>query len=247
MPVIRKFFILALCFFLTACFPSKENHLSADTAKIVTGEIDGQTYYVPEVYFVPVAPGMSGPKDFSIYLQVLYPEFSPLLEPTQNLWTRGESYRYIRILAKYNQGKKFKYASGAAQARLDAIIRGRKNNQVVGEEYGLIHQTQTPDGIQDFDDVWIEKKDNRIVSHITCGEKILKTDVPQCVHWTYWDNFFVEIYYDKRLLPEWKRVQEEARALFDSFKSEQTARTFLHARLEREQNKSTPEVKGLPR
>lgn len=247
MKMPRKILFLAISLILVACLPSKDRQISADTARIIRGEIDGQAYYVPEVYFVPNSSRMSDPKNFSIYIQVLYPEFSPILEPTQSLWTRGEGYRYVQILAKHNQGKKFKYASEAAQTRLDAIIRGRKTTQVVGEEYGLLHQTQTPDGIQDFDDVWIEKKDDRIVSHITCGEKILKTDVPQCVHWTYWDNFFMELRYDKRLLPEWEVVQEEARALFDSFKSEQTTRTFLHAKLERAQNNSTTEVKGLPR
>jgi hypothetical protein len=242
--MLRTAFILSLCLFLTGCLPSKEKQLSADTAKIVKGEIDGQTYYVPEVYFVPMASRMSDPKSFSIYVQVLYPEFSPILELTQNLWTRGESYRYIHILAKHNQGKKFDHASEAAQTRLDASIRGRKTTQVVGEEYGLLHQTQTPDGIQDFDDVWIEKIDDRIISHITCGEKILKTDVPQCVHWTYWGNFFMEVYYDKRLLPEWKGVQEKARALFDSFKSEKTARAFLSERLESRQINQGIQPKG---
>ncbi len=223
----RKILFLSIGLILAACLPSKDRQISADTARIVKGEIGGQAYYVPDVYFVPNSSRMSDPKWFSIYIQTLYPNFSPLLEPTADLWKRGESYKYIHILANY-----YETPSNAELLGKETINR-LKAFDVVGNEYGLVHQKQEAYSNQDDWDIWVKKNDNgEYESFITCSEKIIDSDNPHCSDNVYWQkNFYLKINFDRRFLPEWQKIQKNSFALLESFKSEQTSRDYLKQRL----------------
>ncbi|HRC27148.1 MAG TPA: hypothetical protein PKX87_06940, partial [Alphaproteobacteria bacterium] len=163
--MLRQFLLLIICLFVTACLPSKDKQISADTVKIVKGEIGGQAYYVPDVYFVPNSARMSDPKEFSIYVQTLYPSFSPLLEPTADLWKRAESYKYVHILANY-----YETPSSADLLGKETVGRLRAFD-IVGNEYGLVHQKQGASSNQDDWDVWVKKNSNgEYEAFITCSE-----------------------------------------------------------------------------
>lgn len=207
---------------LSACFPKNENPTDP-YIEIVKGEIEAQTYYVPKVYLNPPFKALG---DDNIFVLMMYPDFTPIKEPPKELLKQDEWYRNIRILA--NHAKK----PMGNQQLVKSKIEHFKAFEVVGEEYGLIHQKQ-PDGeIQDFKDVWLEVGENKeYISVVACSEKLTEHSVPQCSHRMYWGNFHVKTSFNKRLLPEWKKIKKNTLALLESFKSEETARAFLKERI----------------
>lgn len=216
-----KFLALCFCFFLLSCEPS-ETQKSA--IQIVEGRIGGKTYYVPKLYLKLKTNNLS--KD-SIYIGVMYSSYTPILEAPNDLWKKKEWYRNLKILAHDMKTPiSFDTFAKGATAYLSAT-------EVVGEEYGLIHQKQPEGYVQDHYDIWFEKIDNRYASYITCSEKLTESSVPQCnQNFFYKDRLHVEVTYNKVLLSKWKEIQENVTELFDSFESKQTAQKYLEQKLQ---------------
>lgn len=98
--------------------------------------------------------------------------------------------------------------------------------ETVGSEYGLIHLTQ-PDGyVKDKLDVWVERNGSGNISYITCDDDN-GVPFPQCSHEMQTDGVYVSIDYDKRNLPNWKKIQTGVVELILSFESEENARGML--------------------
>ena len=220
----RKIWLVACGLWLVACglllVESKEA-VSQEEIEVVKGEIAGQAYYVPKSYFKFSNRYFT---DDNINLQFMNPDFQPLSGTLQNLWEKREYYKNVSVLA--NSVPKPIGAHKFANVRIESL----KATEIVGEEYGLIHQKQPKEEIQDFEDVWLEEKGGEYLSIIECSEKIIESAIPQCSYHLYWESFHIAVDFDKRLLPEWKKIKNNTLALLESFKSEETARAFLEER-----------------
>lgn len=209
--------------FLVGCGPD-------NSTKIIEGEIYGRKFYYPWLYAVPPFYGISGE---SIYVRALHPTFEPLQISETELFHQKREQYLIRMLVKPALRDTPKRIS------LDELFqamneRNYKATVFVGNEYGLVHMTQPPEGVADIHDIWLEKIDGKVVSYISCGEKILNTDVPQCRYLSTENYFRLEISFDKRMLPEWRAVRDNALRMINSFNSPETAMEFLHQSLTHE-------------
>lgn len=87
------------------------------------------------------------------------------------------------------------------------------------EKYALILYSQPEKPLKSLDDVYIENVEGRIASYIVCRKAYDDTIIPQCVHYFIADNISYDVRYDKRLLPEWKKIQNNISSLVHGFKS----------------------------
>lgn len=100
--------------------------------------------------------------------------------------------------------------------------------ELVGDEYGMMHYTQPKGFVQDKYDVWLEKNGELITSYITCSERLIESDIPQCTHKFFLDGGLrISISYDRRFLPEWKIIKSNVEDMFDSFRSREAAERSL--------------------
>jgi hypothetical protein len=211
---------LLLTILLLGCLPEGK---ATNDYKIVEGRIGQQNFYIPKIYFAQEGTRKIGEKDF--YIRAMYPDFSPLTESSEEIRKRGEWYKNISILShlypKPRPMDKF------AKDNIEYL----KATEFVSTEFGLIHQTQPPNQIQDLDDVWVEKNGDEFVSFIQCNEKLDEFSVPQCSQFIQIEGLTVKSRFDKRLLPEWKAIKENVIALHESFKSAESAQKFIQSAL----------------
>lgn len=225
--------LLALVFVGTLTVALSQQLLSEGTQddyEIVQGTMGDWRVFVPRKYFV--LNWLDPMKEENLYLLMRYPELTPIVRSEQMpMWKRGEWHKTIRVLAS------FKESNGKSQHELTVpMIDHLKAYQVVGEEHGLIHQTQ-PDGyVKDHWDVWLERDHNtgQYLSYTTCTEMLTASSVPQCSHhFTYLVPSRigrVKVSFDKRLLLQWREIRNDVVELFDSFSSPETARAFIYER-----------------
>lgn len=205
-------------FILTGCLP--DGGRGGVSTEIVEAKIGDQVYYIPKAYlnFQHTSVGPDG-----FLLQAFYPGSAIVPGDVNELWKQDEWWKNVRILAsKRHSPISFDEFAQSSTAYLKA-------SEIVGNEYGLIHQKQ-PEGVaQDQLDIWFEKKDQQIVSYVTCSEHLIENDFPQCSHDLFiGSKLWLKVTYDKRLLPKWKTVQNDVEEMLDSFQSPGTAREFLY-------------------
>ncbi|PCJ99993.1 MAG: hypothetical protein COA45_04045 [Zetaproteobacteria bacterium] len=216
-------FILLFIVLLTGCVPSDDKQEPSNDIVIKQGVIGGKKYYVPEQYLKMKGSAISSD---GIYVRAMYPNFTPVLKDPKELRGEKEWYRSVRILAKKrNSNIEFNvFAEGK--------IKNLKAFEIVGEEYGLIHQKQPEEHVQDHDDIWLEKNNDEYVSLINCSEKIIETDVPHCqMQIFYKSKFRIKASFNKVLLPHWKEIKRNVLEMFDSFEYEHSARAYIETKL----------------
>lgn len=209
---------LVACFLLTACLPS--NDALSDIKHYRIGQHD---LYIPYAYvrFGYTSVGVGGDSGL---IQAYYPGGAPVLEDTNVLFRRGLWYKNVRILFT----DLAKYPSFNLEKVLQKNIELYGATTSVGDQYGLMYQTQPPSTEHTWpNELWIEKDRHASVSFISCREKYADGVVPQCTHHFYDDRFWYQISYDKQLLQEWRLIRENVLALMASFESEETARAFI--------------------
>lgn len=220
-----RIIFLVLCVFLSACLPEKKNRLDVNKIEIIEGKVSNQEYFIPEPYFYP---GSHRFIDNDVLLLTMYPNFLPLDKAPKDYWKEGSWWRNIIILISSRQNPTILFDEAARKStqHLHATV-------FVGEDYGLYHFTQSENSNRDAYDVWFEKSDNQIVSYITCGEKVIKEDIPQCSHWFLLnENLSLKIDYDRRFLPKWKIIEGNVKKMIESFGSPKAAKEFLRQRTE---------------
>ncbi len=206
------FSVLLPVLWLTGCQPSQKND------EIVTGEINGVTYYIPEDYFAHKALNYILDNTFS--LRVVNPDFAPLMISLEELRARNQRYREIGILAKFYP--KLPPADEVINKAIDRLHASK----LIGEEYGFLHFEQPEEYSQDQWDVWLEQRDGKSLSYATCSNATY-IKVPQCRYHLYRGKFHIQIDFDMRLLPELQSIRANTLALIDSFQSPESAQTFL--------------------
>lgn len=215
--LLRSCFAIVIVFLSTACIPS-----NAETQKITPYRVGQHDLYVPDAYvrFAWTSVGVGGPSGL---LQAYFPGSAPVLEEPKDLVQRGLWHKNIRILfSNAVSNPDFDPEKGLA-----AVARLFKADKVMGERYGLTHQTQSDEAKSYWDDLWVERDDEELLSYVNCSKNYADEVVPHCEH-HFWDERFVyKVTYDKRLLPEWRLIRENVVALMASFRSEESARVFL--------------------
>jgi hypothetical protein len=210
--------------FLVGCSEDSSVPQGKDGIRIIEGELGGKKLFIPADYF---ESGMTNFSDGTITLQVQQPEFLPLSKRPVQMWADGEQTKYVSMLVEKRRLK----------TGYDEYIRGRidfyEASKVVGEEHGLLHMRQ-PDGqVQDRDDLWVERNRDQYVSYIACSEHITENDVPQCSHSFEVEGVNIFMHYDKRNLPDWKKIQVGVAKMIESFRSPETAREALFQKIEK--------------
>ena len=203
---IKYVLLIITVLFLQACLPEK----AGNKVEILETRIGKQTLYIPKAFFKPGFEGSSGKTSV---IEILFPDFTPLIKSKKDMWEKGERTQYLRALInELTTEKSFTEVATGSVDYLDA-------KELVGNEYGLLHYTQPDGAVKDMYDVWFDKDGNEIVSYLTCSEKILETDVPQCRHRFWTDDFRITMSYDKRLLKEWKEIKNGIVQLINQFQS----------------------------
>lgn len=201
--------------FLLSCDSGEQRQYRIIHAKVGTHNL-----YIPDLY---MRTAFSSVGKESGYIHAWYPGSAPILRDPKQLWKEGEWYKNIGIL--------FYDKSEYSKRDLEIVLKGQidifKAYKVVGDQHGLIYQTQPDDIKNDKNEVWIERENGILKSFITCGKKFAEGIIPQCIHFSEDENFLYHISYDKRLLPEWTLIRTNALTLMNSFKTEIDAKNFV--------------------
>lgn len=218
-------YVIIAVIFLASCLPKKDHQIDLEDVPIVEGQIGGENYFIPEAYF-----NRSGNRfaDDDVLLQTMFPDFLPLSKSPKELWGEGHWWKNISILLKYYPNSNLSIEDFAKNK-----VNFLKTFEVVGDEYGLVHQAQPSGYIADHEDVWIEKKNDRVISIIVCSEHLIEKDFPQCRHSYYIQpKLRVTVDFDKRLLKDWRLIDLHVRNMLNSFSSPEAAKDYLRNQFE---------------
>ncbi len=218
-----KKFVLLLAFLplLVGCLPEADKiPKTKEDIKIVSGDLGKEQFFIPKVYFKEGTDGFEGG---DISLQMMQPDFLPIQKSTPDTSEDRNELKLnrIRIYANEDRGIVINYSD-----HIEERIRHFYAFQNIGTEYNLIHLTQPKEHVQDWQDVWVERKGKENISYIYCNDEN-SVPFPQCTHSFKIGTVHVMLDYDKRNLAQWKSIQAGVLEKFDSFKSIETAKEEL--------------------
>ena len=214
-PFLSIFVLLIVV--LAGCLPESTVPRNKEDIRVVEGQLGDRKLFVPQKYF-RLRPNFS---NGTISLQMSQPYFTPLSKPSSRMWKDGERTNYLLVLIHTIR------SPNSFDKDIKMAVDHLKASEIVGSEYGLIHLKQPDEEVQDFWDVWLEKNEDKNISYITCSEKIIKADVPQCTHSFLAEGLYVTIDYDKQNLPDWKKIQSGVTSVIQSFQSLDAAQNAL--------------------
>ena len=229
--------LILVGFLFSACVPEKEkNILDFKVSEMVLKGGDyTTTLYIPNPDFHRLTGATSS--DGTVLLNLMYPEMIPILEKPNDLRERGEWYKSISILIhQYPKPRSIKQF-------LDDNKKYLRTTRLIGEEYDLMHYSQEQDGIQDHRDIWVDKQGEEIQSVVTCSEKILKTDIPQCSQYIRLSKLSIKFSYDKKLLENHKEIKKKVYDLLESYQTHKKSTEYYVERLNKKNNEKKREFK----
>ncbi|MDD3019970.1 MAG: hypothetical protein PHX61_03195 [Alphaproteobacteria bacterium] len=194
---------------------------SKDDIVLIEGKLGDKKLFIPKAYF---KPGFANFNEQTISLQMVQPEFLPLMKSQSQMWNDGEQTKYLSVLVHHGD-----YSIDFSK-HIQERVSFLEAFEAVGNEYGLIHLTQPKGYVQDNWDVWVERNGNENISYITCSEKIIKEDVPQCLHEIKSNGYYITVSYDKRNLSHWKQIENGVLSVFQSFETADTSRQSLYSK-----------------
>lgn len=215
-----KFLLLLFTLFmLPACLPDANGiPKTKEEIQIISGNLGREQFFIPYGYF---KYGLADFEDGSISLEMIQPEFIPFIKSGQQMLDDGEHTKLIRILVNKDKGAVLNYSK-----HINDQISFFYAFETVNQEYGLTHLTQPKGYVQDWDDIWVERQGEDNLSYIACDDDN-SVPFPQCAHSFKIGNVYALVDYDKRNLPNWKKIQNGILETFNSFKSSETARDSL--------------------
>jgi len=171
--------------------------------------INGVDLWIPRDYF---EPKYVNPHEEDFSLEAKHDDFSPV--NTTKLLTPD-----VRIaIANPRYYKPIDETLGLMVEDFEAVVDK-------GTQYGLTYLTQKPDNPKDWGEIWVEKKDGKLISFIECDKT--KPIVPQgitiCNQRFMHDGMYIELGFDKRQLSEWRYFKDRSIALIDSFRTKPTS------------------------
>jgi len=179
-----------------------------ETEGIYKKFISGSEYCVPRSYL----RSGSDDKSESLLLYVVFPEMKPDTDGYYSQEEGGIGYNRLKVLI----------LSQKDMRPLEEVAEERKEflqvKSVATDTEGLNFFKQPENASNDSGDLYTEEKEGRLLSYIACSKEITSISVPQCVQSRFYKNLSLQITYDKRLLPEWKSMDDKTTDLIDSFK-----------------------------
>ena len=228
--ILRVFLALGIifaifCAFLFIAFKIRDAHderIANIRHEVHKRMVGGDIYYVPKAYYRLPNNNITSE---GMYLTTYYPGNAPVIQSPKALKERGLWHKNIRISAV----SLTRYSRFTPEKALPAVMEFNIATNFVGEQYGLKYYTQ-PKGHRlenDRDEFWVESDKEPNVSYVACSKKVMKHQTPQCYHSFYDSRFNYNVHFDKRLLPEWKTIQDNVLELMRSFESKETAQAYL--------------------
>lgn len=191
-----------------------------DSNKVIHVQLGTNNLFIPRLYFDD--PFII--EKTAIRLIVKNTHFEPFTTPQKDFRNNPEK---IRIMVELHP-KKLGMDDTAKN-----MVNSLKASSFVEAKYGLVHQKQPEDEVQDFRDIWLDEENGKYVSLITCSDKLSDVSVPQCTQYLDYKNLRIENSFDKKLLPQWKAIKNRTLALFTDFETEASAKKLLeHVREE---------------
>ena len=214
----RLILLIAVSLLLPGCLEKGEKQSSP---QLVQGNIGGHNVYIPKSY---INMRYTSVGSESVLIQAWYPGDKVVPGDPDALWRKKQWYKNVRILASW-------YPHPASMTRiLDTQLTLTRATQVVGVEYDLVHQTQPTGIISDRDDLWIDNNSGQPTVIIGCSHLENTAHiphVPQCKEQILSGNYHIQVGYDRRLLPRWRRVHDHVLSLLNSFNSPQSASAYF--------------------
>lgn len=197
--------------------PSKVHKYREAAGKSTTKHIriDGVDYDIPIGYFsryVPSYTEVSG-----VLLWTLYPEFGVPNVTRTDVFHSDRRFDETRLLAKAKI-----HNPGRLQKALDHHLEKSPYMPSDIEMYGLL-TFSLPEGIYNEGDIPFVQRDSNenLTTYIRCSVDTIQgykgKRFPQCVHHFESDNLFLQASYNKKHLPNWKRIEDSWQALIKSF------------------------------
>ena len=172
-----------------------------ETYTLTNGDV---TLVVPLTYLDPVYSYSTE----GVWVYVAYPDFKVLdIERTELEGLMAEGKIIDFSLSKVPAGKE-------KETAVEKHLENNRADKKVGDEFGLIHYTQSAENSAHLSDVWVDSAED--ASFIVCNEG----DKSTCSHYLYVDNFYMIIFYPKTELQHWATIKEKVSALYNSFKTE---------------------------
>ena len=216
--MVKYFALLVVLPLLAGCLPEGGKiPKTKEDIKIISGYLGKEQFFIPKEYF---KQGIANFNGGTISLQMIQPEFLPIQKSHSQMLQDGEHTKLIRVLA--NEQRSFRDFSDNISDQIDHL----KAYEQVGIEYGLVHLKQPKEEVQDFWDMWIEREGKRNISYIYCNDDN-SVPFPQCTHSMREQGVYIQVHYDKRNLPDWKKIQAGVVNTMRSFKGADTAREIL--------------------
>ena len=203
-------------------FSRIQNSAKSRQAALYEMTLNGQKLYIPFIYFdVPAAH-----EDKSVLLHATLPDLRPVTERPREIYKHHEVQKIALILID----------RGATDEQFMKMFHGAIQRdeayRVVGKQYGLTYQTQEEGNPKDWGELWIETDDHdRMSSYVDCEKPLGKGFYPSCKHYFRYQNMLFKVNYNKDYLPQWKTIESEVKALFDSFYAQDTAYKYLQEKL----------------
>lgn len=211
-----KFILVLIPLFILALSMGCSKKTQKNPQEIKEYSVAGHTLYIPEAY---TDFGYTGAGGSSVLLQAWYPGSAPVPGDAHELWERGEWYKDVRILIDFPPKPN---PLGVMKSNIE-LNQARKK---VRDEYGLSHYTQYDENVGFNDDIFID--DWNTGSFIGCSKTFgANYSIPICKHIFAVGSASFNISYDKRLLPYWKTIKKNVIELFQSFHSQQSAKTYI--------------------
>ena len=213
----RLILLIAVSVLLAGC-PDKGAKQA--TPQLVQANIGGNNFYIPKSYLNMPYTSVGSE---SALIQAWYPGDKVVPGDPDDLWRQKQWYKNVRILISRVKISSIEPILITQQTLFQAT-------KTVGAEYGLVHYTQLPEGMADHKDVWIDKSTSETGVFIACDhlENTAKIPaVPQCNQQFVIGHYYLQVHYDRRLLPHWQELQKHVAGLYNSFQSLQSASAYL--------------------
>lgn len=187
-----------------------------DRGPIVAKKIGPHILHVP-IEYLNVGIAASSPD--SLTVQSFYPGNQPVFAKEEELMDAGLWWKNIDIAMKIQ-------TVWYDRRYLNSVIRYHKTDKNLGDFHGLQHFTQSNEKDAWKLDVFIE--DDEKGFFVRCDDPQYPGDeIMLCRYHFYYEDLSFRITFDRRFLPEWHVIKSNAIALYESFKSPETAADYF--------------------
>lgn len=213
---IYSLFVTFTCILLiTACLP-KKNDPEIVKLEFNAGEY-ASTLFIPQVDFHPLANKTA--QDGTGFLMLSFPDLLPI---------NRDNFQQEKASFIIQQSPKPTPVDILTEKKRISL----RANRLVNELYGLKHYSQSiEDDNQDAYDIYINYENKEIPFYLTCSEKILETDNPQCSLTIKYKTLSIRSSFSKKNLIKTQSFVKNINKLLASYASQEASKEHLQKRI----------------